>query len=102
MLNLQAPLNELLKKRKEWAWTAECQKAFEKIMQVFTSNLFLIHYDPEQKIIVASDASIEAWILHKLDDGSIKPIAHASRTLLPTEKITLRLRKNHSELYFQL
>ena len=51
----------------------------------------LVHYNPESDIIVASDASshgIGACILHKMPDGSKKkkPVAHASRSLLPSEK----------------
>ena len=30
--------------------------------------------------------SLEASILHKMSDGSHKPVFHASRTLLPAEK----------------
>ena len=89
MQDLRAPLNELLKKGKTWSWTTECQEAFNKIKEALTSNLFLTHFDPKLDLIVASDASsygIGACILHKMPDGTNKPIAHASRSLLPTEK----------------
>ena len=89
MHNLHAPLNELLKKDKDWEWSPKCQKAFVKIKEVLTSNLFLTHYNPDLKIIVASDASsygIGACILHKMPDGCHKPVAHTSRTLLPAVK----------------
>ena len=43
-----------------------------------------------------------AYILHKFDDGSIKPIVLVSRTLLPAGKITLRLKNYFSELYLQI
>ena len=49
------------------------------------SYLSFAHYNPESDIIVASDASyhgIGACILHKMPDGSKKPVAHASRSLL--------------------
>ena len=89
MYNLHAPLNELLKKNKDWEWTPECQEAIVKIKEVLTSDLFLAYYNPDLDIIVASDASlygIGACILHKMPDGSHKPVAHASRILLPAEK----------------
>ena len=88
MLNLRAPLNELLKKYKDWEWTPECQEAFVKIKEVLTLDLFLIHYNPDLDIIVASDASsygIGACILFKMPDRSHKPVAYASRTLFPAE-----------------
>ena len=50
--------------------------------------MFLTHSNPDLEIIVASDASsygFRACILHKMSDGSHKPIAHASRALLTAE-----------------
>ena len=88
MQNLRGPLKELLKKDKPWLWTPECQESFEKIKKTLTSDLSLTHYDPTLDIIVASDTSsygVGARILHKLPDGSRKAVAHASRSLLPSE-----------------
>ena len=87
--DLCTPLNELLKKDKKWRWTPECQTAFDQIKKALPSDLFLTHYDPKLEIIVASDASsygVGSCILHKMPDGTKKPIAHASRTLLLAEK----------------
>ena len=55
--DLRAPLNERLKKDTKWRWTPECQTAFDQIKKALTSDLFLTHYDPKLKIIVASDAN---------------------------------------------
>ena len=89
MHDLRTPLNELLKDKK-WRWTPECQTAFDQIKKaLLTSDLFLAHYDTKLEIIVASDASsyrVGSCILHKMPDGTKKPIAHASRTLQPAEK----------------
>ena len=103
MHSLRAPLNELLKKEKDWNWTEDCKTAFEKLKQVLTSELFLTHYDPKLEIIVASDASsygIGCCILHKMPDGSTKPIAHASRTLLPAEKNYSQIEKESLSIIF--
>lgn len=86
---LRAPLNDLLKKEKPWLWTKECEQAFKKIKEKLTSDLFLVHFNPKLDIIVASDASthgVGACILHKWKDGKVRPIAHASRSLLPAER----------------
>ena len=67
MYELRAPLNDLLNKDKTWDWTPQCQEAFEKLKETLTSELFLTYFNPELKIIVASDASqygIGAFILH--------------------------------------
>ena len=89
MHNLRTPLNALLKKDSTWKWTPECLEAFNKIKNTLTSDLSLEHYNPESDIIVASDASshgISACMLHKMPDGSKKPVAHAARSLLTSVK----------------
>ena len=46
--------------------------------------------------IVASDASndgIRVVILYKFEDGTTKPIAHVSRTLLPAERYYCQIEK---------
>ena len=56
---------------------------------MLTSELFLTHYNPDLEIRVASDASsydVGACIPHKMTDGTLKPIAHASRALLLRKK----------------
>ena len=67
------------------------------------SYIVFIHYTQYQpRIIVASDASlygIRACISPKMEDESLKPIAHASRTLLPAEKL-LSDREGSTENYF--
>lgn len=50
-----------------WNWSSECKKAFEKIKNILTSNLSLMHFN--LNIVVASDPSNYgggAAILHKL------------------------------------
>ena len=99
MQNLRGPLNELLKKDKQWLWTPEFQESFEKIKKnpefqesfekikkTLTSDLSLTHYDPTLDIIVSSDASsygIGACILHKLPDGSRKDPCYQLRSNIP-------------------
>ena len=103
MHDLRAPLNELLKKDKKWRWTPECQTAFDQIKKALTSDLFLTHYDPKLEIIGTSDASsyeVASCILHKMPDGTKKPIAHASRTLLPAEKHYSQIEKEALGIIF--
>ena len=102
MQSLRAPFNELLKKEKGWFWTTECQEAFENIKEVPTSDLFITHYNPDLEIILTSYASsygTGTCILYKMEDRSLKPIAHASNTLLPAEKI-LSHREGSTGNYF--
>ena len=94
MHDLRAPLNELLKKDKKWRWPPECQTAFDQIKKALPSDLFLTHYEPKLVIIVASDASSYGV------GGTKKPIAHASRTLLPAEKHYSQIEKEALGIIF--
>ena len=103
LYDLRAPLNEILKKDKKWRWMPECQTAFDQIQKALTSNLFLMHCDQKLEIIVTSDASsygVGACILHKMPDGTKKPIAHASRTLLQAEKYYSKIEKEALGIIF--
>ena len=81
----------------------ECEHAFREIKEKLTSDLFLTHFDPNLDIIVASDASthdVGACILHKWKDGKVRPIAHASRSLLPAERNYSQIEKEALAIIF--
>ena len=76
---------------------------FEKNKEKQTSDLFLKHYNPDLDIIVASNASsndLRSCILHKMTDGTTKPMAHGSRGLLPAEKIFSQIEKEALGIIF--
>ena len=86
---LHAPLHRLLRKQSAWTWGPEQQAAFDHIKGLLTSDSVLAHYDPAKPLILACDASpygVGAVLSHKLEDGSERPIAYASRSLGPAEK----------------
>lgn len=65
--------------------------------------MILTHYDPSKEIVVAADASsygLGACIMHKFPDGTLKPIYHASRSLLPAEKAYSQIEKEALALIF--
>ncbi len=67
---LSAPLNELTKKSTKWQWTVIHQQAFEKIKTAIGAILSQIQ-----------------------EDGTIRNISYASRTLTPTERRYLQTEK---------
>jgi hypothetical protein len=82
------PLHRLLHKGQQWKWNQICEDAFRKVKELVTSEQVLTHYDPEEPIKLACDAStygIGAVISHIIE-GHEKPIAFASRTLNPAAK----------------
>ena len=75
----------MLKKGVKWDWTNDCERDFQKIKRFLISDLFLAHFNPKQEIVVALDTSgygIDVVILHRFEDGTTKPVAHASTLLL--------------------
>ena len=54
---LTKPLTDLTKKSEKFVWSAECQRAFDKLKKRFISAPILRHFDPELPCIVECDAS---------------------------------------------
>jgi hypothetical protein len=87
--DIRGPLDEMLRKDEKFVWTQARKDAFNKTKQALHSNLALVHYDEKLPIIVAADASsygIGATLLHRLPDGSLRPIAHAATSFNNAER----------------
>ena len=103
MRSIRYPLDNLLKKDKDWNWSTSCQQAFDSIRGILNSDLLLTHYDPSVEVIVAADASehgVGAVIQHRWPDGTIKAIAHASCSLTPAEQNYSQIEKEGLALIF--
>ena len=53
-----APLNLLLHMQTGWRWEIEQSREFERAKRLLTSNLLLVHFDPDEELIVSCDASL--------------------------------------------
>ncbi len=101
--SLLHPLNKLLCQDTPWSWSSECDQAFKKAKEKLMSPSVLVHYDPSLPIRLAGDASaygVGAVISHVMSDGSERPIAFASRTLLPSERNYAQIEKEALSLIF--
>ncbi|GFX59320.1 transposon Tf2-9 polyprotein [Trichonephila clavipes] len=86
---IREPLNPLLKKDKQWEWTAEFQTAFELLKNKLITKPVLQLYDPKLPLHVFCDASLKAIgaILKQPDNsGTLHPVSFHSRTLREYEK----------------
>ncbi len=90
--NLSARLSALyalLHHSAKWKWTKECEDAFNYAKNVLSGDKVLMHYDRNKDLVLSVDASptgLGAVLSHKLEDGTERPIAYASRTLSAAEK----------------
>ena len=87
--NTLASLYRQLRHNVHWKWGDEKRRAFEASKKLLLSSQVLVHFDPQQEVILACDASaygIGAVLSHKTEDGAEKPIGFASRTLTDTKQ----------------
>lgn len=67
-----------MKQDSKWCWSKDCQLSCDELKRVLTSRL--MNYDPDQSIIVASEAPEQgtgALLSHTFPDDSQKAVHHA-------------------------
>lgn len=99
------PLYKLLNKNMQWQWKSAHQAAFEKLRKMLTSDDTLVHYDLKKKLILSCDASqygLGAVLEHEMEDGSIRPIMFASRTMNAHERNYAQVDKEAAAIVFGL
>ena len=87
-VNCLAPLYSLLHKNVVWQWGTAQQKTFSEVKKLLVSSKVLVHFVAGKLLFLSCDASpygVGAALSHKLDDGLERPVAFASRSLLPAE-----------------
>ena len=83
------PLYALTRKDVPFVWSVECDAAFTRLKQLLTNAPVLAYPSFGRDFLLETDASgvgLGAILSQKQDDGTIRPIAFASRTLLANEK----------------
>ena len=98
-----APLHVLLRKETKWQWGKYQNEAFVAAKNLLQSDSLLVHFDQDKPILLACDASpygVGAVLSHQMPDESERPIAFASRSLLPTERNYSQLDKEGLSLVF--
>ena len=83
------PLHELTRKGIEFAWSPDCQAAFDILRGKLSQAPVLSYPSFDQEFVLETDASIEGIgaVLSQLqEDGHFHPIAYASRALSPPER----------------
>ena len=87
--SIASPLFALTCKDAPFEWNPECQVAFQQLKQLLMEYPLLVFPDFANSFLLETDASGEglgAVLAQRQEDQSVRPIAYASRTLLPHEK----------------
>ena len=98
-----SPLYLLLRKNSRWCWTKAQEKAFQAVKSGLSSDLLLVHFDPNKKIILTCDASpygVGAVLSHLMNDGTEHPISFVSRTLSQAERNYAHIEKEGLAIIF--
>ena len=86
---IAGPLFSLTRKDVKFEWSLDCQRALDQLKQLLTTAPVMTLPDFEREFLLETDASglgLGAVLAQKQDEGLVRPIAFASRTLLPHEK----------------
>ncbi len=86
-----------------WQWGKAQQEAFEHSKVMFRSPKLLVHYNPNLPLVLTCDASpygIGSVLSHTMPDGVEKPVAFASRTLIPAEKNYAQIKRESLAIVF--
>ena len=97
------PLYDLLHQNNKWIWDKSQQDAFDQSKKMLVSTNVLVHFNPKLKVILDCDASqygLGVVLSHKMENGTQRPIAYASRTLSVAEKKYSQLEKESLSIVF--
>ena len=90
------PLQDLLSKKNHWSWTSVHQETFDCLKESLSTDVTLGLYDPNRETVASADASsygLGAVLQQKQLDGTMKPIAYASRSMTNTERRYAQIEK---------
>ena len=88
---IAAPIHVLTKKNVPFQWTDECESAFNQLKVALSTSPVLVYprFGPGHSFILETDAStggLGAVLSQMREDGTIHPIAYASRSVYKHEK----------------
>ena len=83
------PLFKLTRKNVNFCWSVTCQEAFDRLKQLLVDAPLLIYPNFSRGFVMETDASgvgLGAVLAQQVEDGTLHPVAYASRTLQPHEQ----------------
>ena len=88
MSTVTQPLRDLLQKKNRCTWGPNQQRAFNLVKDKLSKTHVLALYDPNRETTVSADASSYGLgaVLRQRTNGTLRPVAYASRAMTPTEQ----------------
>ena len=86
---IAAPLTRLTRKNVEFMWTDDCQKSYDELIRLLTSEPVLSIYDVNKEHELHTDAcsvGIAGILLQRDDKNKLKAIAYFSRLFTDAER----------------
>lgn len=83
------PVRKLTRVDTAWVWGEEKKECLQQVRLQIIKPPFIAFFNPKAETFVTTDASVVglgAELLQRQEDGTIRPVAFASRTLLSTER----------------
>ena len=99
------PLTRLTWKFQKWQWTETEAQTFQQLKNALVKEVTLSHFDAYLPLGLTCDASevgIGAILFHRYNDGSERPIAHASKTLTTAQRRYSQIQKEAFAIIYGL
>ena len=80
-----------------WEWGVDHDNVFRKAKEMLRDSNLLVHYDENKSLVLACDASpysLGTVLLHVINDGSDRPIAFVSHTLIKAKRNYSQIKKD--------
>ena len=100
---LTYPLRALTKKNSDFIWTGDCEKTFDPLKNILTSDSRIQYFDEKKPVILYCDASpvgISAVLLQQIDGKDPNVIAYSSRSLSDAEKRSSQIERELLSITF--
>ena len=92
---IASPFYQLTKKKHQFKWSTDCQKAFNSLKTALTSTKVLAYPNAEDGFILDTDASNTGMgaVLSQVQQGTERVIAYASKTLSASQRAYCTMHK---------
>ena len=90
------PLRDLLSKKNHWSWSSIHQETFDSLKESLSTDVTLGLYDPNREpfsLRTPLRNDLGVVLRQKQQDGTVKPIAYASRSMTDTEQRYAQIEK---------